>query len=180
MSKNSGKVFEDDFKKSIPDYCLLIRLPDPPQAFTQRSDTRFSNKNPFDFLMYDSNSRLLWTLELKSTKFKSISFEDVNIEEVQNKMIHKHQILGLMNCAKYDGVCSGFVYNFRDEKNNVERTYFQDINDFNKMVDKIGKKSLNELDLILDGNAVKINGVKRRVRYAWDIDGFLKSQDLYK
>ena len=49
MASNVGKKFEEDIKKSIPDYCLTIRIPDPPQSFTKRSDTRFSVKNPFDF-----------------------------------------------------------------------------------------------------------------------------------
>lgn len=177
MAKNSGKIFEEDFKKSIPDYCLLIRLPDPPQSFTQRSDTRFSKKNPCDFIMYDSKSRLLFALELKTTKYKSMSFDDINNSEEQNKMIHRHQIIGLTNYSKYDGVCAGFIFNFRDEKNNVERTYFQRIDDFNKMANKIDKKSFNELDLIVDGNAIKLCGEKKRTHYIWNIDEFLKNMN---
>ena len=42
---NVGKQFELDFKNSIPDDCLLIRIPDPPQSFTQRNDTKFSKKS---------------------------------------------------------------------------------------------------------------------------------------
>ena len=29
MASNVGKKFEEDIKKSIPDYCLTIRIPDP-------------------------------------------------------------------------------------------------------------------------------------------------------
>ena len=52
--KNVGKVFENDFKQSVPqEYCLLHRLPDPPQSFKRSKDTKFSHKNPCDFHMFD-------------------------------------------------------------------------------------------------------------------------------
>ena len=35
MSKNSGKVFEDDFRKSVPDYCFLHRLKDTAQSYNK-------------------------------------------------------------------------------------------------------------------------------------------------
>ena len=55
--KNVGKVFENDFKQSVPqEYCLLHRLPDPPQSFKRSKDTKFSHKNPCDFHMFDSLS----------------------------------------------------------------------------------------------------------------------------
>ena len=173
--KNVGKIFEQTIKSSIPDYCLLIRLPDPPHSFTQRSDTRFSIKNPCDYICYDSKSKMIYFFELKTTAYKSMSFEDIDSKESQNKMIHAHQIEGLTKFSKYDGVCAGFFFNFRDEVNNMERTYFQNIIDFNKMCCSINKKSFNELDLIMN-NAIKIQGAKKRTRYTWDIDSFLKSQ----
>ena len=43
------------------------------------------------------------------------------------------------------------------------------------MIKKINKKSFNELDLLVDGNAIRIDGKKKRVYYSWDIDSFLKS-----
>lgn len=174
MASNVGKKFEEDIKKSIPDYCLTIRIPDPPQSFTKRSDTRFSVKNPFDFIVFDSKAGVLYCFELKTTKYKSMSFEDINSDEEQNKMIHKHQIIGLLKCSNYDNVKPGFIFNFRDEKNDEQRTYFQDVVSFNDMCKKIDKFSFNELDL-LTNNAIKISGNKKRTRYFWNIDEFLKS-----
>ena len=49
MTKNEGKIFEAIIKSNAPSYLKLTRIPDPPQSFTQRSDTRFSKKNPYDF-----------------------------------------------------------------------------------------------------------------------------------
>ncbi len=174
MSKNVGKRFEEDVKFSVPDYCLLIRLPDPPHSFTKRSDTRFSIKNPCDYILFDGVSRTLFPIELKTTKYKSISFESIDGDDQESRMVHKHQILGLLDMSKINGVTAGFLFNFRDEKNNMERTYFQDIKSFMDMIKNIDKHSFNELDL-LTNNAMRIYGEKKRTRYRWDFDSFLKN-----
>lgn len=171
-TKNTGKHFEEIFKRSVPDYCYLQRIPDPPQSFTQRSDTRFSVKNPYDYLMFDCLHRILYCVELKTTKYRSVSFEKLDDISSSTKMIHRHQILGLQEASEYDNVVGCFVFNFRDEKNNEERTYFQNIKDFLKMYKSIDKSSFNEMDLILNG-AIKISGEKLRVNYKWDIDSLL-------
>lgn len=175
MAKNTGKVFESDWKKSIPDHCLLIRLPDPPHSFSQRKDTRFAVKNPCDYICYDTESRVLHCWELKTTKYKSMSFDDIDSDERESKMVKRHQIEGLQKFASHDNVSAGFVLNFRDEKNNAERTYFQSVDDFINMCGKIGKKSFNEIDLILNG-AIKVNGTKKRVHYTWDVERMLEKQ----
>lgn len=178
MTKNSGKIFEEAIKSSIPSYCLLIRLPDPPQSFVQSKSTRFSHKNPCDYICYDSENKKLWCLELKTTSSKSMSFENIHNNDSESKMIHRHQTRGLLEFSKYDGVVAGFIFNFRHfegEPNYNEMTYFMEVNDFQKMCDSIGKKSFNEIDAILYG-AKKIKGVKKRTRFKWDIDEFFKSQ----
>lgn len=175
MAKNTGKVFERQFEKSVPDYCLTHRLKDTAQSYNKSSNTRFTWQQPCDYFLFDTIKRLFYCLELKSTKSKSMTFEDIDLEKQQSKMIHKHQILALDDFSKYDNVIAGFMFNFRDEKNNVERTYFQNIKMFMKMYNDINKKSFNEMDLILNG-AIKIKGDKKRVHYIWNIDEFLKAQ----
>lgn len=174
--KNAGKIFERDFSSSIPKYCLLIRIPDPPQAFEQNSNTKFSRKNVCDYYCYQSQSQIFYALELKSTKAKSMPYEDINLDNPPKKMIHKHQILGLLNYSKYDNVIAGFVLNFRDEVNGTERTYFQNIKDFDSMCKKINKQSFNEIDLLMNG-AVKINGDKKRIHYRWNLDEFFNTYE---
>lgn len=166
--KNTGKVFEEDFKSSIPGFCLLQRLNDAPQVFSQSNLTRFTVKQPCDFILFDTEKRELYFLELKTTKFKSISFEDVNEKNPQNRMIHKHQILGLRERAKYNNVRCGFLFNFRDEEKGIERTYFQDIESFEEMIQHIGKVSFNEMDLSLY-RGKRVHGEKKISRYRWDI-----------
>ena len=175
--KNVGKIFEESFRKSIPSSSLLIRLNDAPQAFSKSNLTKFTRRNPCDFILFDCLHKILIPIELKTTKYKSISFEDANGDNNQNKMIHKHQIVGLTEFSKYNCVIPGFLFNFRDEKNNCERCYFQRINDFNTMVESIDKKSFNELDLLTCGNAIKLQGELKRTRYRWDV--FKMLDDIY-
>lgn len=157
MPKGSGKVFESCYKDSVPDYCYLIRLNDPPQSFEKTA--KFSPKNPYDYLCYDSKHGMLIPTELKTTKYKSMSLT----------MIRDHQIEGLTKAAEYDNVFPCFLFNFRDEENGVERCYIQHISDFNRMLSGIDKKSFNEIDL-LRNSAVSVSGKKKIKYYRWDID----------
>lgn len=169
--KNKGKIFEEDWKKSVPDYCLAIRLPDPPQAFTQRSDTKFSHKNPCDFIIFDGWRRMLFPMELKSTKAKSFTVQ-LTEDDSDTKMVKYHQINGLTKMSKYECVQPVFVFNFRNEKTGEQTTYIQKIQDFNRMMSEVEKASFNENDLNLY-EAIEVMGDKKRTRYAWDIDGIL-------
>lgn len=176
MAKNTGKIFENAIKESIPSHCLLIRLPDPPQSFAKSSTTRFSRPNPCDYICYDSNSGKLWCLELKTTASKSMSFENIHTNDKESKMIHRHQTKGLLEFSKYNGVIAGFLFNFRHfegKPNYNELTYFMEVNDFQNMCDNIGKKSFNEIDIILNG-AIKVSGVKKRTRFNWNIDSLMR------
>lgn len=177
MSKNVGKVFELAIKESTPDYALLIRLNDQPQSFAKTA--KFSLKNPFDYLCFDTKTRTFYCWELKSTKYKSISFEDINSDKEENKMIHRHQVLGLKKYSAYSNVKSGFFFNFRhfedDKDKYFETTYYQSIEDFLDMISKINKKSFDEINLI-QNKAIKISGFKKRTRWYWDLDSFLNSQ----
>lgn len=170
--KNPGKKFEDVFKKSInKEKHLLLRIPDPPQSFIKSEYSKFSNENPCDFVLFDTDTKLMCLLELKTTKYKSMNFQ-IDKEDKQQKMIKYHQINSLTNFSHYDGVVAGFIFNFRDEDKKLERTYFQRVVDFNNMINNLDKKSFNEMDLFLN-NAIKIHGIKKRVNYKWDIEGLL-------
>ena len=174
---NSGKRFEEDFAKSVPQYCFLHRLKDTAQSYNNSKTTRFTWDNPCDFFMFDSNTHLFFAIECKSTKFKSMNFQ-VDENDKSTKMIKYHQLKSLVDMAKYNGIVAGLFINFRGENDDNQRLYFVRIDNFYKMINQINKASFNEIDLIMYGSAIKIQGAKKRTRYAWDIDGFLKSQDL--
>lgn len=168
MPQGIGKVFENSIKKSIPDYALLYRLPDAAQSFGG-GNLRFSRKNPFDFILFDSHKHILYALEMKTVAGKSISFERNKQEKGE---IHFHQINGLNEWNRFDGITCGFIIEFRQ----IETTVFIDIAEFNKLVAAIPKKSFNFDDL--DGYGIRyliIEQKKARTRYTYDIDKFLQN-----
>lgn len=173
MSKNVGKVFEDSVKQSVPEHVLLIRLNDSPQAFKKSNLTRFTPKNPFDYICFNTQTRTLFCLELKTTSNKYMSFEDIYSDDEQNAMIHAHQTKGLLKYSIYPNVIAGFLFNFRLQES--ELTYFMEVNKFQKMCESINKKSFNIMDLVLYG-AKKIEGTKKRTRWYWDLNDLFKSQ----
>ncbi len=169
--KNAGKIFEEDFKKSVPSYCYLYRLKDSAQAFGKNTNLRFSSKNPCDFFLFDTKDRVFYGFELKSTKEKSISFEYIDKPNESTRMVHKHQILGLLDLAQYDNICAGFMCNFRADDS--QKLYYIDINKFMKLYNGIEKCSFNQNDLLMYG-AIEIDGTKKRSHYLWDIGKVFK------
>lgn len=175
---NSGKVFETNFKKSIPDYVLYHRLNDSTGTFSGGSNLRFSPKQPCDAFLWNGYTNTFYALELKTSKSGNFTYEEINCEEKQpSKMIHKHQILSLDSLSKYAGTVSGFIFNFRSEDSGIECTYFQEICNFLTMVNKIGKKSFNKSDL-LKYNPVEIEGRKKIKNWSWNVEKFLNDTKL--
>ena len=174
--KNEGKKFESILRSSTPPYLKITRIPDPPQSFTQRDDTKFSKKNPYDFEVFDSLHRIQYSWELKTTSQKYLTYHTSEEDEKEKKgaNIQWHQIEGLTKASEYDNVIAGFMFNFRLD-NGEQLLYFMNIKDFNRFRKSTNKKSLNILDISLNGG-IKIKGEKLRINYRWNIDEFLKSQ----
>ena len=165
---NKGKLFEQQLSKSIPDYALLYRLPDPAQSFGGENNLRFSAKNPFDFLLWDSLKHRLYAIEAKTVDGKSISFERTKEDK---GVIHLHQINGLNKWDKFDGIICGFIIEFRE----LDKTIFLDIKQMNKIMKILQKKSFNFSDLDECKIDYYIIGQKKaRTRFTYDIDSFLK------
>ena len=171
--KNAGKIFEQDFTRSAPEYVGVIRLPDAAQSFYRNSNLRFSLKNPYDFLIWNPHTLTLYALELKTVKGKSISFERTKDEHGE---IHYHQIVGLQNFNNIGGCVCGFIIEFRE----LETTIFISINEFLKLQDVISKKSFNFNDLsTYNVNYTKINQTLLKKHYRYDVESFLKGTALY-
>lgn len=166
---NVGKIFESQIQKSVPDYALLYRISDSANSFGGNNNLRFSSKNPFDFILWDSSRHILYALELKTTAGKSISFER---SKDDSGKIHCHQIQGLNIWNSFDGVCAGLIIEFRA----FERTIFLRINEFNKLSDMVAKKSFSLEDLeTYNIRYLVIPQKKARTRFSYDIDWFLKN-----
>lgn len=164
IARNQGKIFEDNFKSSIPKEILYVRPPDSAQSFGHNDVLRFSAKSPCDCFLFDG--AYLYTLELKTVGSKSISFER---DKEDKGIIHKHQIDSLVKFSKYKNVHSGFMLDFRLS----DKTYYVPIEDFTFMIDKLDKKSFNEDDIVEYCNYIELKKKKLRVNYRYDIIDFI-------
>ena len=160
IAANAGKQFESDWKNSVDKikYLWYYRLKDNAASFANGENTRFASHNMCDCIVFDDNSKTLYCLEQKSTKGTSIPFQ----------MIRKNQIEELTKAGGHS-IVAGFLFNYRTENND---TYFMDINEFNKMISEIEKKSFNQKDL-RRYNVIRINSTKKKVHYSYDIEKFL-------
>lgn len=171
LAKNVGKRFEENWKASIPSDIFYYRLKDQAQSFGGCSNLRFSSKNPCDCFLF--SSPYMYALELKSVGTSYISFEsEEDAKQKKHKVIHYHQIKGLREFVGYKNMIAGFLFNFR-KKDNTETTYFQHINDFDRMIAYIDKKSFNEKDLA-KFNPIIVNSRKLKVNYRYHVSELLE------
>lgn len=172
MPINRGKIFEDEFKNSVSRNVYIHRLADAASAFSGGQVTRFSVKNPFDFIMFSEG--LLMPLELKTTEQGAMSWETKK-DKKKGKNIKLHQIEGLRKANSYDGVRGGFLLQFTNKETAYIRTYWLSIGDFDCMIEDLEgkKKSFNEKDL-KQYNAYEVFTQLKQVHYHYDIDDLIR------
>lgn len=153
--KTSGKRFEENWKKSIPKNTFYYRLRDGSSSWGGNDKVRFQQENICDSIMFDGD--YLYTLELKSTKGKSLPY--TNIKD--------HQIIDLLWCSEFANVIAGFVIEFAD----LNECYFIEINDFKLYKDKNNRKSL-PIDYCRK-NGLKIGVEKLKINRKFDVKQFL-------
>lgn len=163
IAQNPGKIFEQSIKESAPNTCWIYRFRDNAASFGGGVNTRFASSNICDYLCFDDLTKTLFLWELKSTQSTSISLS----------MIRDNQIKSLLEASKHKLV-AGFICNFRNKNND---TFFIEVNDFKKMIDEINKKSFNIKDLE-KYNGVRINSLKKRTRYKYDIENLIQNTHL--
>ncbi len=157
---NTGKIFEQNFKKSVPDDFYYLRLKDPAVGWTGGA-SKYSPTNPFDCLIYTGTG--LHCIELKSTA-RAITFWRADFENDGKKHtfeIKKHQIQGLNAADIFAGVYPSIVINFRD----VDETWCITITDFLILTGGTSKKSINHEDASLVGYRVPSRKLKVNERY---------------
>lgn len=159
MARNAGKIFEDDFKASVPKGVYFLRLHDSALGFdVSHSTQRFSLKSPYDAIL--CNHGQMYALELKSHKGKMIGFGG------DKAPIKRKQIENLVKARK-SGAVAGIVINFRD----YSETYFIDAKTFLIFMDTCGKKSVNLEDARSMG--IKIPEYKKITHNSYDINVIL-------
>ena len=89
-------------------------------------------------------------------------------------MIKKNQLEGLAESNKYQGIVSGLVVNFRG----VNHTYFLHIDQANRLINNLDKKSFNEQDVI-NHNGYLIEQHLKKVKYSYNLEKFIEDQKNY-
>ena len=153
--QNAGKLFENDFKQSVPDTCWIYRLRDNASSFANGDKTRFTSSNICDFIMLDDKSKNLFLLECKSTKSTSFPLS----------MLRENQFKGLLDASNHN-LIAGLLLNFRNDSND---TFFISIFRFNDLIKTLNKKSFNIKDL-KENKAIQIECQKKRTRYRYNIN----------
>lgn len=158
IAKNQGKLFEQDFQKSVPPTCWIYRLRDNASSFANGNATRFTSSNICDYILFDDISKTLFLVECKSIQGTSVPLS----------IIRDNQINGLRDASKHN-LIAGFLINFRNKDNN---TYFILIENYIRMVKDTNKKSFNIKDLLAN-NAIEIISTKKCTRYTYNIQGMI-------
>lgn len=154
MAKNVGKIFEEDFIKSVPDNLFHFRFRDLPYFLTKNAKYEVNN-NPADFIIF---SDYLFILELKSTNNSSYPFDNTR----------ENQVKGLEKYSVKDKTICGFIINMRK----YDETYFLSIEDYIFLKNESNRKSIALKDLRLYG--IRINQELKRTRYRYDVKNFLE------
>lgn len=134
--KNLGKIFEENWKKSIPEDIFFYRFRDSGSSYYGGNQMlRFSSSNIADCMIFTPESGL-HLIELKSHKGKSIPLSCILGNE-KNKT-KKKQIQDLVDANEHSGVYSSIIIFFSD----VERCFELPINEFVDFVSKGDRKSI--------------------------------------
>ena len=148
----SGKRFEDNFKKSVPEDCFFYRLRDNP-AF-MGSNLKFTTKNPCDCFIFRKGN--LFLIELKSIKGKCIPLSKIRDNQIKTFSIIQENLI------------TGLIVNFSEE----EKTYFLDGLKVLNFIKNEERKSIPITFFETEG--IEIKEKLLRVNKRYDIGSFLK------
>lgn len=160
--KNLGKVFEENFKKSVPSHIFYYRFRDSGGNWNRTEKSRFTISNIADNLIFYNDK--LFLNELKSHKGKSIPLEKI----IGNKTKIK-QINDLFNASFHKNIYCNIIVFFSD----VERCFSLDIKDLKDYIDSETAKSIPIAYFEKYGKEIKVS--KLRTNYRFDIESWLNN-----
>ena len=101
------------------------------------------------------------------TSFIQTSLDTMTGVDEPTKEIKYHQIIALSNANEFDGIISGFIFDFRNDG-----TYWMHIKDFLNFLENSSKKSINIED-VKTYNGFEIQRKKMITNYKYDIRDML-------
>jgi len=163
--KNSGKIFEDNFRESIPKNVYYYRFRDTASTYYGGNNfLRFSNTNIADCLLFNGNKLLL--CELKAHKGSSIPLDCIIGKKSKQK-----QIEDLYNASQYENVYCYLIVFFEDK----ELCYALPIRNFIEFIEDSTRKSV-PIDYF-EQNAYKVDVIKLRTNFRFNLDVITKKED---
>lgn len=160
--KNQGKIFEQNFRKSIPinDKIYYYRLKDSASSYYGGNDNlRFSQNNIADAFMFFVGNFVthLLILEYKSHKGKSLPLTCIRDNQLKEMLEARNKI----------GVLPMLVVFFSD----IERCFSLDIRYVEKFINEIDRKSI-PVDFF-EKYGTEIEVTKLRTNYRYNIEKWL-------
>lgn len=162
--KNLGKVFEQNFRKSIPDSDKIYyyRLKDSASSYYGgNQQLRFSQSNIADAFLFHVTEYMnyLLILEFKNHKGKSLPIN----------CIRENQLKEMVEASKKMDVIPLLVVFFSD----IERCFSLRIEDVNNYIKTSGRKSI-PLEYF-EQTAIEIEVTKLRTNYKYNIEEWLNN-----
>ena len=154
---NEWKLFEEDFKKSIPKGYWFYRFKDGTGNFggTKNENVRFQAHNISDCEVM--GKKYLFVLELKSHKGSSIPFNCIRATQLKEMSEINHEL-----------VKAYFIFNYRD----LENTFAVDVQTVKEYIEKSDRKSIPIKWAMEKG--IEIKGIKKKVRFRYELESFFK------
>lgn len=150
---NIGKVFEQEFKSSVPNGYWYYRLRDGTAAYGGNEKTRFQATNICDCMVM--TNKKLFLIELKNTNGVSLPIGNIKKNQLSGLSVINHS-----NIEQYFIVC------FR-EKKLCFGIKAQHLNDF---IENTERKSI-PLQYFLNFG-IEIKMTKKKVNYKYDLEEF--------
>lgn len=149
---NIGKLFETEFKNSIPENCFYYRFNDGTSSFGGNDKVRFQAKNICDCMVMSSKG-ILYLLELKNTLGSSLPFSNIKANQINGLAEINHKFIKTY-----------FVICFRTK----EKCYMVEAQKIKDFIDNTDRKSI-PLSWC-DNNGIEIVMEKKRTRYKYKLD----------
>lgn len=154
MSKNIGKVFEDEFKSSVNNEHWYYRFKDGTAAYNrdiENKSIRFQPKNICDCQVMAKDK--LFLIELKNTNGASLPFANLKANQVDG-----------LSSITHEKIKPYFVVCFRER----EKCYAVEARKIKEYIDGAFNKSIPIIWFITNG--LEIPMIKKKVRYKYDLE----------
>lgn len=115
-----GKRFEEDFKRSVPDYAFILRLNDS-AGWRRGGNTRFTPSNLCDFILFANG--FLYLVELKSYTGKSVPAQRLTnaekLSKIQKNRVIPCYVINFRDHEETYAISAGYVCYILEEKRSV-------------------------------------------------------------